>query len=1140
MAAVALTAILVVLASAVGATGATVPSSSDEIGGGGGGPRATAQALQSNWIAAVATAGGVAGSPIVFSAADYSLGDPISGVFYTAPDGTTASVERTRYTPGSTPTLVGPSTNPGTAECVSNGTGNNRFGAGLQGNAPRPTTLTGGIFGVPGCPFGYSYGEFGGAGESTTRDAVEFSFSRPVLAFGAWFGDLETRTDGFGVAALVRLYGAGGVLLSEQEVEPGPRYVTAPNSQASCTSTYTGCGNNTTRWVGFVADPAEPVERMVVIVGDQVAGGDALDEGMGFIGPTFDLSEASIALTKTADPLTDTNGDLMVGAGDTVSYDFAVENTGTLAVTTVTIVDTLATGLSCPGGSLAAGNTITCTGSHVLTQAEVDAGTLANTAYATAAVYGGTIESNTSSVTTAIPAIRSLTVVKTVDVGSDTFDAVGDVLAFTVVATNTGNVTLTGVSVTDTAPGAGAFDATACASVPTTLAPGASATCAVTYTVTQADLDGGGVINTASASGTAPGAVAVGPTSGSASSVAVQSSSLSLIKTVDAATYSSVGQTLTYTLTLRNTGNVSLDDIEIDDTAPGAGALDASDCTALDGSSLAPLADVQCTVTYVVTQADLNTGSLTNLADATAKNPLNVAVIAPQASVTSTATTTSSLSITKVVDALTYDEVGDLLTFTVTVTNVGTVTLDGVGVTDSGPGVGDCAALSVTLNPTESAQCVVTYAVDQNDLNQGSVSNTAFATATDPGGGPVVSTDASAQSDAIQAVSLTVLKTATEASFDSVGDVLNFTITATNTGNVSLTSVDITDLAPGAGAFALDCSALQTALDPTDSTNCTATYAVTQADLNDGAVNNTAGATAETTTGAPVTAPDSTLAIPAVQLVSLTLSKSVAQPDFAALGDQLDYTLTATNAGNVTLTSVVIADAAPGSGAFVTTCAVVLATLAPTQTVDCAATYDIDQADLDNGSVTNTATASGLTPNNDPASSGAAQATSNAVQSVQLVLTKTANRSSFGAVGELITFSLAIANAGNVTVDSVTISDPAPGTGAFTSTCPFVLATLAPGGSASCTSTYTVTASDISAGQITSVAVGQGLVPPAPAVVVSNVELITLAFIEPSLATTGTSVVALGSLSLVLLGLGVAIVLGRRAGRRRGQRSSTV
>src|SRR5262245_63812828 len=60
-------------------------------------------------------------------------------------------------------------------------------------------------------------------------------------------------------------------------------------------------------------------------------------------------------------------------------------------------------------------------------------------------------------------------------------DAVGDVLNYTLKVTNTGNVTLTGVTVVDPLTGQNISGVT--------LAPGASQTFNTSYTLTQADLD---------------------------------------------------------------------------------------------------------------------------------------------------------------------------------------------------------------------------------------------------------------------------------------------------------------------------------------------------------------------------------------------------------------------------------------------------------------------------------------------------------------------------------------------------------------------------------------------------------------------------------------------------------------------------
>ncbi|MEO7124484.1 MAG: hypothetical protein ABI400_15500, partial [Lacisediminihabitans sp.] len=624
----ALVTMMLVLPASFAANAVTTAAFSDEVGGSGVAARASTSLLNSAWRASVAAHGGTAQSPIILP----------SGTITSLPvaaDGTTTAVTRTRYTAGANPAYVGPSPSQGTGTCFNNGAGAANAGAGMQGSSPRPTALVGG---GASCPNGFAYAEAGGAGESTTRDAVEFTFSRPIQGFGAWFGDLETRTDGRGVAAVVRLYGVGNVLMSNQVVVPGPSYL----PQSSCDNDSLWCGNGTTRWLGFVADPAAPVVRMVVIVGDEDAGGNALDEGIGFIGPTFDLSQTSITLVKSVAPLADTNSDGSVGAGDMLSYSFVVTNTGSLPVSSVAISDAAATGLSCLPGVLAPAASTTCTGSHVVTQAETNAGSVTNTATATAAVYGGAITSNASTQITTIPKISGLAITK--DVDHSTYAAVGEVLSYVTTVKNDGNVTVTGVSVSDPAPGSGAFS-TNCGAVTAPVQPRDTITCQASYTVTQADLDAGSVTNTASATGIVPSGATIGPFSDTAASTALQSVSLGLTKSVAEPTFDAVGNVLHYTITVSNDGNVTLRNPTAVDTAPGAG-LFSSTCTGLR-SVLAPGDTVTCSATYAVTQADLNAGQISNLINASADDPTGAKIDAPQDSATSTAVVVGELGITK-------------------------------------------------------------------------------------------------------------------------------------------------------------------------------------------------------------------------------------------------------------------------------------------------------------------------------------------------------------------------------------------------------------------------------------------------------------------------------------------------------------
>ncbi|MGH9379949.1 MAG: DUF7507 domain-containing protein [Thermoanaerobaculia bacterium] len=77
---------------------------------------------------------------------------------------------------------------------------------------------------------------------------------------------------------------------------------------------------------------------------------------------------------------------------------------------------------------------------------------------------------------------------------------VGSTIEYTFVVTNTGNVTLSNITITDPLDGLSPISCPG-----TTLAPGAEMTCTATYTVTQQDVDAGVVQNTATVTGQTPG-----------------------------------------------------------------------------------------------------------------------------------------------------------------------------------------------------------------------------------------------------------------------------------------------------------------------------------------------------------------------------------------------------------------------------------------------------------------------------------------------------------------------------------------------------------------------------------------------------------------------------------------------------------
>jgi uncharacterized membrane protein len=125
------------------------------------------------------------------------------------------------------------------------------------------------------------------------------------------------------------------------------------------------------------------------------------------------------------------------------------------------------------------------------------------------------------------------------------------------------------------------------------------------------------------------------------------------------------------------------------------------------------------------------------------------------------------------------------LNYTIVVTNTGNVTLSNVAVSDPLTGLNTTIA---SLAPLAFESIPTSYTVTQADIDAGKVDNTASAAV------GTVNVSASESVAATQSPALSITKTATESTFDAVGDVLNYTIVVTNTGNVTLNNIAVTIL----------------------------------------------------------------------------------------------------------------------------------------------------------------------------------------------------------------------------------------------------------------------------------------------------------------------------------------------------------
>jgi len=248
-----------------------------------------------------------------------------------------------------------------------------------------------------------------------------------------------------------------------------------------------------------------------------------------------------------------------VNVGDSIWYQFTVENTGDVALTTVSVTDPTLSGLGvdltgCTWANLALYETQTC----VVGPVTAVAGSNSNTATAHG-TYSGTEYTDTS---TAIYATTGLTLVKTA--AQTTYQTAGDVLDYSYLVSNTGFAPLLDpVTINDDR----ATDES-CPAVNTVgdndayLDPGESITCTATYTIVAADITAQSVTNTADAT--------VDSVTSNQDSETVTYLAPPTITKVFLTTPITAGQTSTLIITLNNPGGTDLTGVTFTDTFPAA------------------------------------------------------------------------------------------------------------------------------------------------------------------------------------------------------------------------------------------------------------------------------------------------------------------------------------------------------------------------------------------------------------------------------------------------------------------------------------------------------------------------------------------------------------------------------------------
>jgi uncharacterized repeat protein (TIGR01451 family) len=770
--------------------------------------------------------------------------------------------------------------------------------------------------------------------------------------------------------------------------------------------------------------------------------------------------------------------------GDVITYTFRVTNSGNVTVTNIVITDPLSglSAITVTGGtgtvaSLAPGQYVDATATYTIKQSDVNAGSVKNTATGSGKYGAANVTSSSGEITTnTVTASKSILTTKSGALATGATGRAGDTVNFTITIRNTGNVTLTSVSATDSLPGISALTyGTWPSGTANVLQPNQTVTATATYTLLQSDVDAGSVANTVTGTGTPPTGAAT--THASSATVPVASGPAFTIAKSGSVTSGngSVGDTMTFTFLVRNTGNVTLTNVVLTETLADVSALTVTGGTGTL-ASLAPNQTVTATATYVIKQADVNAGSVKNIANGTAKTPTNANVTAAsnQASV-STVAAAPAITTTKVASPASGAAAGSTITYTFTARNTGNVTLTDIAITDPLAGLSTISVTGgtgslATLAPNQTVIAQATYVVKQSDVDSGAVRNTAsssgkYGTTTVTGSSGAVVTPTVTGAPAI-----TLAKDATTPATGKAGDVITYTFTATNTGNVTLSNVVITDPLTDLGTITVTGgTGSATALLPGRTVIATANYTLKQSDVDAGSVANTARVTGTPQTGAAVsaTAPR-TVNVTAAGSLTVVKTGAITSGNGTA-GSVVTFTFTITNPGNVTISGITLTDNLAGlSTPAISWPGGNTGVLAPNATATGTATYTLTQTDVDNGSVSNTASVSGKTPGGQTVTATPSTATVNAAAPVRTSTTvKSASVTSGARAGDVITYTLVVTNTGNRTLTAVTLTDNLAGLSPLSISWPGASGTLLPSQFVTARATYVVTQADVDNGSIT-------------------------------------------------------------------------
>ncbi|MAW14797.1 MAG: hypothetical protein CMC25_00005, partial [Flavobacteriaceae bacterium] len=798
----------------------------------------------------------------------------------------------------------------------------------------------------------------------------------------------------------------------------------------------------------------------------------------------------------------------------------------------------------------------------------------------------------------------------------DGLPSAGDVITYTIVILNTGNVTLENINLTDIhkrGPFASGtvvpfdsgptFTSATAGSSSTLILAGGQLTYTATYTVVGADITAGLMSNRAT--------IAADDVTAANNSVSDNSDDgddldgnttddptvvkltydgkLDISKTVQVTQADSnkiqLGDTAVYTIVVTNTGNVRLTSIALNDQLSGVNGVSLSlnspgvKFLSSSGGSASGTLEVgesaSYTATFTVNQEAIDQTGFQNTVEATGRDPANALVSDDSDDGDDTdgnrlndPTVTPipadpSIDVVKTSSHQDLDgdgeiSAGDRINYTITISNTGNNTLGADGAPSGELVVQDIVSTIAgthtptlvgpsfvssslgsnfgVIKPNEMAIFSAYVIITQDIVNAGGLSNIASVTAQDPSNTAVTDTsddgddnDGNLTDDAtIDGIpanpSINIVKTVTVSDtngngINDIGDVANYTITISNTGNIDISSIVVTDTLTGLSTGTLSLTQSLTFVSATrgsnsdvilvnEQANYTAKFTINQNAADLGGMRNVVTVSGIDNANS-TTISDTSENIDTVIIASpsITVTKTVAAVDNDSdseigVGDTLVYTITILNTGNQALKDFTFTETFKDLENNSRSLSSSITTadpneLAPGQTKTYSATYVITQSDVDNGGLSNSVVvvASNITDNifvndtSDDGDTGAGNTNSDPTlyqiaANPSLDVTKTfvnndLNGDGIISTGDKLTYTILVKNTGNITQASLYVTDVITDLASNTrnldnSNLPVFVSnsmsstqgTLKSGEVATFTATYTIVAGDVTAGGV--------------------------------------------------------------------------